>query len=245
MKQYFSFNPHSHDFWPLYEAINIYYPIGIRPCYERDLYYEYEGLKKLGDLLVDNIHNAENFNERFVSFSDQIQAQFGLHVQATADGQQPSFSFDLILEKTVIPGLTKIKKLCLAVSLLGDFYAIFGIDETIVIEDGDRFPRHAINAVIASPYNEFEQPYLELKKAVQKRYPEHRQVPFAILATYLNGLYSRYNETEECMIYNALFDQKLTTNYSYQKRGNQYYGYDEWLREGFDNTNISVQIDAP
>lgn len=245
MKQYFSFNPHSHDFWPVYNAIRTYYLLGIRLSHEMHLYYEYEGQKKLGKLLVDNIHNAENFKERFVNFSDQIQSQFGLEVQGTTYGQQPAFSFDLILEKTEYPGLIKIKKLCLGISLLGDFYSLYGIDETIIIEERKpyRYQYYSINAITVSPYAEFEQPYLALKKAVQERYPNHKQVPFTILTSYLNGLYNKYEETDECMVYNALFDQKLTNNYRLQQRGDQYYAYDEWFKEGFDPSQFkSVEV---
>jgi len=44
MRSYFSFNTQTHNFWPVYEAIKTYYPIGIRYSYP-SLYTEYEGNK--------------------------------------------------------------------------------------------------------------------------------------------------------------------------------------------------------
>ena len=245
MKQYFSFNPYSHDFWPIYDAIKTFYPIGLKQQHDMGLHQDYEGHKMLGAVLVDNIHNPEHFQERFGNFRDQIERQFGLPVQGTTYGQQPAFSFDIILEKTEYPGLSKIKKLCLAVSLLGNFYTIFGADETIVIKEGDPYPSHfhAINAVTVSPHKEFEQPYLELKAAVQEHYPSHKQVPYAILSSYLEGFYDKFAITGEGMIYNALFDQKLNNNYLFQLAGNSYYGYDEWVKEGYDGSDFkSVEV---
>jgi len=244
MKQYFWFEPYSYDFWPLYDAIKIYYPVGIRFS-QPYLYHEYEGQKKLGALIVDNFHNQENFQERCVDFTDQLQLQFGLEVQGTTYGQQPAFSFDLILENTEMQGLIKVKKLSAAISLLGDFYAIYGIDETIMVDEGKPYPKqyHAINALTVSPFKEFELPFLALKKAIQDRYPLHKQVPFNVLTMYLEGLYNKYDETNESMIYNALFDQKLSHNYYHQQRGDSSYGREEWLKEGVDLSEMkSIEV---
>ncbi|RZM08242.1 MAG: hypothetical protein EOO88_50530, partial [Pedobacter sp.] len=93
MKHYFSFNPDVHDFWPVYSAISSFYPMGIR--LDSPLYHQYEGQKRLGEILIDNIHNPENFRARFVDFSDEIRSKFGLEVQGTTYGQQPAFSLEL------------------------------------------------------------------------------------------------------------------------------------------------------
>lgn len=209
------------------------------------MYHEYQGQKQLGELLAVNIYSPQNYKERFVDFSDKIQEQFGLELVGTTYGQQPAFSFDLILEKIEYPGLTKIKKLCLAVSLLGDFYAIFGMDQTLVIDDQKPYPSHyyATNAVTLSPYKEFEQPFLNLKKAVQERYPDHKQIPFSILTTYIDGLFGKFDLIHECMVYNALFNQQLTNNYMLKIRGDQHFGYNEWLKGGVEVMEMkSVEV---
>jgi hypothetical protein len=247
MKIYFEFNFQTHNFWPIYEAIKTYYPIGLRYSYP-SLYTEYEGQKKLGALLVDNFHNMENFKARYESFTTKLQEQFGLEVQGTSYGQQPSFSFDMILEKTELPELTKIKRISVAVSLLGDFYAIYGIDETMLKEYGNPYPYkyHAVNAITTSPYREFEEHFLKLKQAILERYPNHKQVPFAILTTYLEGVYNRFDETNESTIYNALFNQQLKAGYPYNIRGDQYYGFNEWKNEGITNADfLTVEVFAP
>ena len=238
MKNYFGFDPYAYDFWPIYEAIKTYYPIGVR--FENFIYREYEGQKKFGALLVDNTHNQENFKERCLNFTNQLQEQLGLEIDGTTLGQQPSFSFDVIIERSEEPGFVRLKKLCVAISLLGDFYAIYGIDESFMIDEGERYPRHyhAVHAITTSPYKEFEQPFLAVKKAIQDRYPTHRQVPFYMLTMYMEGLYDRYDEKSECMIYNALFDQKLKHYEHFQFRGTQDFGESEWIKEGVDPTEI-------
>ncbi|HMI02009.1 MAG TPA: hypothetical protein VK541_05975 [Pedobacter sp.] len=247
MKSYFAFNPEIYNFWPIYEAIKIYYPIGIRYAYS-SLYTEYEGQKKFGALLVDNFHNMDNFKARYESFTTKLQEQFGLEVQGTSYGQQPAFSFDMILEKTELPELTKIKRLSVAVSLLGDFYAIYGIDETMLKEGGDPYPYkyHAVNAITTSPYREFEEHFLKLKQLILERYPNHRQIPFSILTTYIEGVYNRYNETNESTIYNALFNQQLKAGYPYNIRGDHNYGFNEWREKGITDADLPVvTVSAP
>jgi len=247
MKSYFAFNPQTHNFWPIYEAIKTYYPIGIGYAYPV-LYTEYEGQKKFVALLADNFHNMENFKARYESFTSKLQEQFGLEVQGTSFGQQPCFSFDLILEKTELPELTKVKKLSVAVSLLGDFYTIYGVDETTLQEERRPYPYnyHAVNAITASPYKEFEVHFLKLKQVILERYPHHKQIPFSILTTYIDGVYNRFDETNESTIYNALFNHLLRANYPYNIRGDQYYGYDEWRNEGITDADFPiVKVFAP
>ena len=55
---------------------------------------------------------------------------------------------------------------------------------------------------------------------------------------YIKGVYDKFNHTDECMIYNALFDQTLNHNYAFQIRGDQFYGNEEWSREGYDPQDL-------
>lgn len=61
MNRYFSFNSDEYDFWPLYNSIKKYYPIGIKKNQQFDIYRKYEGIQKLEKLLVEKI-GPENAN---------------------------------------------------------------------------------------------------------------------------------------------------------------------------------------
>lgn len=57
----FSFNTKKHNFWLIYDAIKLYYPIGI-PKDEHSIYFNYPGIKNLTALIVEKIHNSDNYN---------------------------------------------------------------------------------------------------------------------------------------------------------------------------------------
>jgi hypothetical protein len=53
----FSFNTDKHDFWPIYDAIKQFYPIGIQKNDDDGMYVSYPGIKLLETIIIDNIHN--------------------------------------------------------------------------------------------------------------------------------------------------------------------------------------------
>ncbi len=244
--QTFSFHPSKHNFWPIYDAIKMYYPIGIK----RSIYFEYPGIKKLSDLVVENIHNSDNLYNIWGSFEKEISERFNIEVIGTTYGQAPSFSCDLIIEIVEVDQLKRIKKLSIAVSLIGKFFTIYGVDETIIIEKNENifdFNFHSINVLTASPYREFETIFKDLKSMVEARFSDYKFVPFAINSMFIKGLQVRYLDKEECTIYNALFNHLLDT-YDTRKltRGNRHYGYDDWIIENYNFDNdITVELKPP
>lgn len=59
MKFNFSFNAHSHNFWPIYEAIKRFYPIGIKRI--SNSYFDYPGIKELEAKVASSIHDEEAY----------------------------------------------------------------------------------------------------------------------------------------------------------------------------------------
>ncbi len=242
----FSFNPSKHNFWPVYDAIQLYYPIGIMR-FDRSIYFDYPGLKKLSAIVVANIHNRDNYNSIWVSFEKEIAEQFNVEVIGTTYGQAPSFSCDLIIKKVKVDELSRIKKLSLAVSLAGNFFTIYGVDETIITEKNDNgFDSnfYAINALTISPYKEFETIFKDLKSLVEDKFASYKFVPFSINSMFIKGLQVRYLDKEECTIYNALFNHLLDT-YDTKNllRGDKSFGYDDWIIEGYNPENdISIVL---
>lgn len=241
---YFSFNPNKHNFWPIYDAIKMYYPIGIK-CADQSVYFDYPGIKRLEAVVVENIHNRDNSNNlNWVSFEEEIGNRFNIEVVGTTYGQATSFSCDLIIMEFEQDQLKSVKKLSLAVSLLGKFFTIYGVDETIVVDKNDNifdFNFHAINALTISPYKEFETLFKGLKSIVEARFTDYKFVPFAVNSMYIEGLQVRGLDNQECTIYKALFNHLLDT-YDTRKmtRGNKSFGYDDWIIENFDPANDMI-----
>ncbi len=140
MKFYFSFDDETHDCWPIYEAIRTYYPIGLQSYYP-SLFWAYPGQKGLGSLLAEHIHDPNRFQE-FTDFSESIGSTLNADVIGTTNSQSPSLSFELILEQKELYPVRFTKKLCFAKSILGNFYTIYGTDETVVKKPDERGPYH-------------------------------------------------------------------------------------------------------
>src|SRR5258708_32015002 len=98
------FNHNKYDFWEIYDSVKRFYPIGIK-IEESKFYSSYSGIKDLGDIIVDNIHNEENFKSRWQDFTDEIQRDFGKQVNGTTR-LGPSFSSFVLLDTNKLDNLT-------------------------------------------------------------------------------------------------------------------------------------------
>ena len=125
----FKFN--KYDFFKIYESIKQYYPIGISNE-AGDMFFSYSGFKELERILVENIHEEQNFFDRWKSFEQEIEQEIGKKVQGTTFGQIPSFSSFILLESFTVDNLTRTKELHFFVSLIGPYYTIIGRDYNIV-----------------------------------------------------------------------------------------------------------------
>ncbi len=237
----FSFNSSEHNFWPVYDAIKFYYPIGIKRA-DKSVYFDYPGIKKLEAVVVENIHNTNSSNNiNWVSFQEEISRTFNIEVTGTTYGSGTSFSCDLIIEKLELNQLKSMKKLSLAVSLLGKFFTIYGADETSVIDKNENifdFNFRAINVLTISPYKEFEILFKDLKSMAEARFTDYKFVPFAINSMYIKGLQVRGADNQKCTIYKALFNHSLD-NYDTKKmtRGDKFFGYNDWITENYNSKN--------
>ncbi len=227
----FSFNPNTHNLWEIYEAIHNYYPIGL----SRDsaVYMEYKGIKELEKLVVENIHDKENYLQRWDSFTTQIGAELDKEVVGTTFGQAPSFSSSIILKKDTIQSCTHSKELHFSVSLLGNFYQIYGIDATTIDDVGSEYNKryYALNVITTSPYKEFENAFKFVEYRIKDKFPGYKIIPFEYGQTLIKGLQVRYIDDEDCSINKALFNHFLSKdNIIGSIRGDRFYGKDQWLK---------------
>lgn len=231
MKYNFSFNSANYDFWELYETIKKYYPIGIAQREGRGIYNEYPGIKELISIVIENVHDNNNYTERWVNFTDAIGKDLDKEVIGTTYGQAPSFSASIILERNEVGDCLHSKELHFSVSLLGKFFQIYGLDTTIILEKNDQGGYSAVNVVTVSPFEEFKESFEFVEKKIKNKYPTHRIVPFASGQTIINGLQVSYLDDEICSVNMAIFNHFLRDAYMPRfTRGDPYYGSEYWKR---------------
>ena len=223
MKTNFSFNPNTHNFWPIYEAIKKYYSIGIQMNEGRGIHPKYNGHNAIVELLNEHIHDTDNFNRSWTSFENYLGEKLNKKVQGTTMGQAPSLSSSIILKKEIFGDCTHSKELHFSVSLLGGFYQIYGVDNTRIYRFG------ATNVLTTSPYEEFKESFEFLENEIQKKYPDYRIVPFPIARSIINGLEVPYLNDKNCSVNKALFNQELELHLADENiRGDRFYGYEKW-----------------
>ncbi|MES2826913.1 MAG: hypothetical protein V4687_02105 [Bacteroidota bacterium] len=259
-QKHLHFNTGVHNFWPIYDAIKKYYPIGLKRT-EYAIFFDYPGLKELGDIVADAIHGEENkkFKEWQV-FENEIASKFNVVVNGTTMGQAPSYSTEFILEDEQTATFRRVKKIVLAVSLVGKFFAIFGIDESYikhapedipewltgrVWQNGPVWLNHAVNVVTVSPHAEFEPIFNGIKFAVEQQFEGYKLIPFRIHCAIIEGLQVRYSDREECTIFHALFNDKYKLNDNTITRGDAGFGSKDWETENAQDFEIEVAIGPP
>ena len=223
------FNPEKFDFWKIYDSIKHFYPIGIKKD-ESKIYFSYPGLKELENIIVDNIHDDNNFNSRWEDFTKKIERQVGKEIIGTTYGQAPSFSSFVLLETASLENLKRTKELHFFVSLVGPFYTIIGQDNnTVKIEE--KYYR-STSYLVVSPENEFSETFALLCDKIEDRLKGFRFVPFEICKQTIEGLYVRYDDENLNSVFHALFNNHvdLTTR---RVIGNEYYKSEDWINEGY------------
>lgn len=236
----FSFNHHQYNLWPIYEVIQKYYPIGV-PKNEAKLYFDFPGIKAIEKLLVEQIHQQENFEKTWLSFCGQIEEETGFPLVGTTMGQAPSFSAYLVIEEEQYPNLIYTKELHFAISLLGPFYQIYGVDYIQIIEPNLSAPRIA-NVITPSPLGAYEKVFIHLEKMIQKKYPTYRLIPFFIGQQYVPKLQVVYSDDELCSVNQALFNDFLISCQSAFLRQGKQYGLAQWSNGVDPSTDVDGLI---
>ncbi|ADB39966.1 hypothetical protein [Spirosoma linguale] len=234
----FRFNTDKYDFWPIYEAIKRFYPIGIRGINldgDNQMFLSYPGLKELEAIIVDNIHNESHFAERWSNFTQEIQDETGKEVIGTTYGQAPSFSSFVLLEKTSVDNLTRTKEIHFFVSLVGPFYTVIGQDTSTVLRDG-KYHYRGTNYLVVSPEDEFADVFKRICAKIEDRFKGYRFVPFEICKQTITGLSVRYSDEKLDAIFHALFNNSLNLT-TWNWLGNDYYKSADWIKEGWKGSD--------
>ena len=243
-KSYFSLSHGPYQIWKeVSDTIKEFYPIGVdreSPDYEM-----YTGLQKMGQIMEDNILDNKMYRKRWGGFLKIIRKDLNKsaeEVHSTTYGLRPGYSADLILERYEDDSLLRIKKLTFAVSLIGPFYSVCGIDETFIrnkYHDYNGGGYHAINVITASPYEEFENEFNHLQRRIETHFKGYKFVPISMCLKMVEGLHHDFLEAGT--VYDALFNHLFNFYYSpfARYRGDEYYGYGENI------SGIKVTLTAP
>jgi len=231
MKLNFSFNPDIYNLWEIYEIISEFYPIGIKRNSKNGIYYNYKGIKKIEKLIKENIHDKENFQNRWVNFSEEIGKDLNKKNIGRTHGQAPSFSSSLIIDEKRLENCIHTKELHYSISLIGKFYQIYGIDRTRILEENESKGYSSVNVITTSPYEEYKKSFEIVENKINDKYIDYRIIPFGFGQTIIKGLQVNYLDDENCSINMALFNQYLNEeNILKSRRGDRNYGKENWLK---------------
>lgn len=247
MHKYFSFNPQRYDFWPVYETIKQYYPLGLRAQRDNDVLLQgYRGQERLQQLTADNIVDAKVYRSRWSTFRKELQAALKKRVHSDTSLFEPCFNGYIPLLKEQGASITYTKELRFCISFLGPYFAIYGLDASVIRlpesrpyqapDDAETFLgfRRATLAVTVSPYQEYAALFTSLEQQIRLRFPGYRLLPFNIGLQLLDGLpHDSAGMERDQAVFEALFHSQhhLPDLLRGAIRGDAYYGMDEWRHQ--------------
>jgi hypothetical protein len=224
------FNLEKFDFWPIYERIKKFYPLGIVKDEPWGMYLAYPGLKKLTDIIIENIHNEKNYQSRWTSFTTDFESLIGKEIIGTTYGQAPGFSAYAVIEKITVDSVIREKQLQFFVSLVGPFYSVIG-QEIVSFQSEDRDYR-TTGYLVVSPEKEFAEVFMLLCDKIEDRFKGFRFVPFEIGRQTIDGLDVRYSNKKLDSIFHALFNDHVELDTS-SIIGTGFYKAEDWIKEGY------------
>lgn len=239
----FDHNLKKYNFWPLYDSIKKYYPIGLsKQEPELEFFLDYPGWKQLQALIEDKIHDPTNFENQWGSFQRKIQTLLNKPVVGTTFALAPSFSAFVELERSQAEDRVSVKELYFTVSVLGPYYTIVGRDRTL-ISLHENHHIHVTNFLTISPENEYAGPFDLVCSQISAQFPTYRFIPFHIVNQPIDWLNLLYTDKQPVRVYQAVFNDQLDLSAS--KVGNEYYRYDDWIKEGYQREDGQWVIYPP
>jgi hypothetical protein len=232
----FSFNPNKYNFWPIYETIKKYYPLGIIKE-NKNFYYSYEGLIEFNTIINDNLADQNNFRTRWKSFDDIIEKKIKIRPIGTG-GFAPSFSSLVEFEILKFDKLTRVKRIHYWVSLLGPYYTIVG-DDVNIISVGDE-NLSGVNYLVISPFNEFAETFNMISAEIESHFKNYQFVPFFISKQTFNGLELPHADTITNSVFTALFGNPFDLNLP--ALGDERFKEESWINKDWDNTSGYIAV---
>lgn len=233
MEPIFTFRTDRYDFWPIYEAIKAYYPIGLERT-EHSIYFQYPGIKRLEALVETTLHQKSDLSQTWDAFREQCEKELNVNIAGTTYGQAPSLSAFVEIATREIDDYIISKELHVALSIIGPFYTIYGMDK-IALKESDRYYRQT-NRTIISPQATYAHDFTVLRENVEKTFEGYRFVPHFIHQMFIEGLRVRYQDDAQNRVYHALFNYLF--DFDSAVAGDTHgYGFDQWVIDDPDWTD--------
>lgn len=96
---------------------------------------------------------------------------------------------------------------------------------------------------LVSPVNEYAEVFKLVAAKIESRFTGYRFVPFGICRQIIEGLYVRYSQRKTQTVFNALF--KDNANLTSPIMGDWTFGYDDWVKTGFNGSETVVILSPP
>jgi hypothetical protein len=251
-----------HNFQEIYDTIREYYPVGEEyKNYTPESLRDFPGYQKIWQLIDENFVNKKNYKGRWVPLSKYLKTSLKKRVVSSNGMFDCCASGEVIVSEFKSKEYTKTKKLCYFISLLGPYYAIYGIDSSEVILptkfsnfNGDEIstiPYSADHVVTISPVFEYESLFVQLQNKIKEHFAGYKFIPYSIGISAIEGISyryrSEYDSPEEKVymdnIYAGLFGLRVTPKCIH--RGEDNYGFVDWLKPLSDEElNLSDLIKA-
>jgi hypothetical protein len=234
-----------HDFSPIQETLIKYYPIE-NPQYNEENIEDFKGFKDVCEIIQDNFINTRNYKKRWTHFRTFLEQELKKTVIESMTINHPCYAGIITLQEETYNNLTYTKELHFFISLLGPYYTMFGIDKCRLKlqesrqmpgKDNDilQMPFNANLALTASPYLEFEEPFLQLQGKILEYFPSLMFVPYNINRIKVEGI-SLVSRGGISPVKNSVFSALFQSSNGYQSnffesktRGSTFFGFDEWL----------------
>ncbi len=219
----FHFDPDKFNFWPVYNTIQHFYPIGIDIGQEK-VYHSYKGQLELRKLITDNIHNVDKFAAEWTTFCATASQALGLKIISTTMGMAPSFSGYAELANLKNSDFTQRRELHFFISLLGPYFTILELFSSSVQLDNKNYP--AINAIAVSPRGPYASKFESLEKLIRSKFQQFKFIPHMLFDKTLNGLDVGYEHGSGNTVFAALFNNTINTETPVI--GDRSYNVEEW-----------------
>ena len=236
MSENFNFNNELYNFWPIYESIKAYYPIGIDNEYPGGLFFDYWGIKHLEEIVVAKVHDDENYRVEWKDYWQKVSEEIQLPIIGTTYGQEPSFSSYIELKNEHGPTCDYQEELHFAVSFIGPFYTIIGQSTTTINhkKDGENRYYGSVNRITVSPDAETEKYYNLISEKIESKFKGYKFVPYYVTKQTLEGLRVRYRSEKVNRIFHALFNDQVQISDNEKDEpltmGDEFYRFEDWRR---------------
>lgn len=104
------FNTETMDFWPMYESIKQFYPLGFKRDDPWKMFYAYPGMYRLGKIKAENINDEGKFS-RWAEFTEEIAAISQKQVIDRTIVDKPCFNSCIVPETITSHSITREKQL--------------------------------------------------------------------------------------------------------------------------------------